>query len=220
MIIMGGADMREVKKPEVRQAEIIAMAERLFSEKGYLHTTTQDIISALSISRGLLYYHFKSKEEILFSIAEKHADPLFNRIHKIVEDDTLSAIEKIIRFLDATVAIDLSDEDMTKEKIEMLESIQDAIQLPENTFMMDSINHRIAYKVSREFHKIIRQGNNEGTLNVKYSEQVANFLITGFTFVMNDPYYHNNDKIKAYEHFDGFKMMLSKLLDIDKKILK
>ena len=53
--------MRDVKEPEVRKAEIMDAAIRLFTRKGYLNTTTQDIIDEVNISRGLLYYHFKNK---------------------------------------------------------------------------------------------------------------------------------------------------------------
>ncbi len=53
--------MREVKKPEERKAEILAMSKQLFAQKGYMNTTTQDIISSLNISRGLLYYHLSQK---------------------------------------------------------------------------------------------------------------------------------------------------------------
>ena len=44
--------MREVKDPEVRKAEIIEAAKNLFYTKGYLHTTTQDIINSLKILGG------------------------------------------------------------------------------------------------------------------------------------------------------------------------
>ena len=53
--------MRDVKEPEIRRAEIMDAAVQLFTIKGYLNTTTQDIIDKVQISRGLLYYHFKSK---------------------------------------------------------------------------------------------------------------------------------------------------------------
>ena len=63
--------MRDVKEPEVRKAEIMDAAIRLFTRKGYLNTTTQDIIDEVNISRGLLYYHFKNKEDILYCIIER-----------------------------------------------------------------------------------------------------------------------------------------------------
>src|SRR6056297_599436 len=85
----GGLQMREVKNPEVRKAEIMQAAKKLFYEKGYINTTTQDIIKALNISRGLLYYHFDSKEDILFSIVEKHTEPLLSKFSLITHDKKL-----------------------------------------------------------------------------------------------------------------------------------
>ena len=41
--------MRDVKEPEVRRAEIMDAAIRLFAVKGYLNTTTQDIIDEVKI---------------------------------------------------------------------------------------------------------------------------------------------------------------------------
>ena len=56
--------MRDVKEPEIRRTEIMDAAMILFMEKGYTNTTTQDIVDKVNISRGLLYYHFKNKEDI------------------------------------------------------------------------------------------------------------------------------------------------------------
>ena len=63
--------MRDVKEPEIRRAEIMDAAIQLFTIKGYLNTTTQDIIDKVQISRGLLYYHFKNKEDILYCIINR-----------------------------------------------------------------------------------------------------------------------------------------------------
>ena len=62
--------MRDVKDPEIRRAEIMDAAMLLFMEKGYTNTTTQDIVDKVNISRGLLYYHFKNKEDILYCITD------------------------------------------------------------------------------------------------------------------------------------------------------
>ena len=53
------------KYPEQTVEKIIITAARLFSEKGYEQTSIQDILDALKLSKGGLYHHFKSKEEIL-----------------------------------------------------------------------------------------------------------------------------------------------------------
>lgn len=49
---------------------IIDAADRLFYERGYEHTSFADIASAVNISRGNFYYHFKSKDEILAAVID------------------------------------------------------------------------------------------------------------------------------------------------------
>ena len=38
---------------------------RFFARKGFDNTSTGDILEMVGIARGTLYYHFKSKEDIL-----------------------------------------------------------------------------------------------------------------------------------------------------------
>lgn len=51
------------------RAEILRVALRLFTEKGYEGTSTRDISSALGITKSSLYYHFENKEAIVASLA-------------------------------------------------------------------------------------------------------------------------------------------------------
>lgn len=49
--------MRVVKEAEERRNEILDTAERLFVEKGFDGTSTNDILNDIGIARGTLYYH-------------------------------------------------------------------------------------------------------------------------------------------------------------------
>ncbi len=49
---------------------IVETADRLFYERGYGHTSFADIASAVELSRGNFYYHFKTKDEILAAVIE------------------------------------------------------------------------------------------------------------------------------------------------------
>lgn len=66
------------KYPEQTVEKIIITAARLFSEKGYEQTSIQDILDALKLSKGGLYHHFKSKEEILEAVIQKRAQYVFD----------------------------------------------------------------------------------------------------------------------------------------------
>ena len=51
-----------------RRAVLVDAAATLFKEKGYERTTVRDIAAAVGMQSGSLFYHFKSKEEILVAV--------------------------------------------------------------------------------------------------------------------------------------------------------
>lgn len=64
--------MARNKYPEETIARILAAAQHLFLEKGYEHTTIQDIVSELGdLTKGAIYHHFKSKEDILYAVMDQ-----------------------------------------------------------------------------------------------------------------------------------------------------
>ncbi|MFC4534804.1 TetR/AcrR family transcriptional regulator [Sphaerisporangium dianthi] len=56
------------------RARIQEIALRLFTEQGYEATSLREIAEALGVTKAALYYHFKTKEDIVASLAEdRHA---------------------------------------------------------------------------------------------------------------------------------------------------
>lgn len=55
------------------RAQILGTAQRLFGAKGYTVTSIADIAAALNVTKGALYYHFRSKEAILDALVEEPA---------------------------------------------------------------------------------------------------------------------------------------------------
>jgi AcrR family transcriptional regulator len=66
--------------------EMLRVAARLFQQQGYNATSMNDVAAALKLSKGGLYHHFQSKDEILFDLMthaldltqERVIDPLRN----------------------------------------------------------------------------------------------------------------------------------------------
>lgn len=59
---------REEKREATRQ-DILAAAGILFMKKGYDATSVDDIADAANVAKGTLYYHFKSKDEVLLGLS-------------------------------------------------------------------------------------------------------------------------------------------------------
>jgi AcrR family transcriptional regulator len=81
-----------------RTKEIIAAAAKLFKEKGYHATTIQDVADEVGMLKGSLYYHIKSKEELLYLVTKEPIRELIERQKKLMESD-LSPQQKIVEFI-------------------------------------------------------------------------------------------------------------------------
>ena len=63
--------MARNKFPEETKEKILNTARQLFYEKGYDSTTIKDIVDGLGgLSKGVIYHHFNSKQEILEAVIE------------------------------------------------------------------------------------------------------------------------------------------------------
>ena len=201
--------MRDVKEPEIRRAEIMDAAMILFMEKGYTNTTTQDIVDKVNISRGLLYYHFKNKEDILYCLVEQYSDRLLKDICIIVYDEDKTAIEKIRAFIDATI---ISSENISAEGT----VLQKTVDLKENQYMIDKLSHKLVEKLTIYFEKIINQGITEKVFSVKYPLETAEFLMTAYVFVSNNISIRYLKKEPVNNYLNAFKVMLEQNLNTKK----
>jgi AcrR family transcriptional regulator len=67
--------------------DILRTAARLFQQRGYDATSMNDVAAALKLSKGGLYHHFQSKDEILFEI--------MNHAMEITQERVLDPVRRI-----------------------------------------------------------------------------------------------------------------------------
>jgi len=67
-----------------RRAELLALACKLFAERGFRATTVRDIAEEAGILSGSLYHHFDSKESMIDELLRGFQDELFGRYREIV----------------------------------------------------------------------------------------------------------------------------------------
>jgi TetR/AcrR family transcriptional regulator, cholesterol catabolism regulator len=67
--------------------EILRTAARLFQQRGYDATSMNDVAASLKLSKGGLYHHFQSKDEILFEI--------MNHAMEITEERVLAPVRRM-----------------------------------------------------------------------------------------------------------------------------
>jgi AcrR family transcriptional regulator len=71
----------------------LRVAAEVFAEKGYHGTGVAELGEATGLQRGALYYHIKSKEDLLFDLSTRHVEEALQRGRPVVESD-LPPVEK------------------------------------------------------------------------------------------------------------------------------
>lgn len=58
------------RRPDARPREILNAALRVFAEHGYAATRLEDVAAAAGVTKGTIYYYFKSKDDLLLRLTE------------------------------------------------------------------------------------------------------------------------------------------------------
>ncbi len=89
-------------KAESRSA-IVSAALELFAKKGYSATKTDEIAKKARVSKGLIFAHFSTKQEILKAIIDEEIDRLLPKTSDI--DDGRSPNEKLTSLVDSWIRL-------------------------------------------------------------------------------------------------------------------
>jgi AcrR family transcriptional regulator len=158
---------KQVDSTLTRRDKIIQVAARIFAEKGYHGTTLDEIASELVITKPALYYHIKSKEDLLREIINSIVEPL-ETISRVKELD-LSPREKLQKIITLLVISGAERQDTTTILF------QDISILPKRK--RDAIRRR-EKEIERCIQEILREGIEKGDFTVD-DVKIASYGILG-----------------------------------------
>ena len=157
--------MARNKYPEITVERILNAAQRLFLEKGYENTTIQDIVDALGdLTKGAIYHHFKSKEEILDAVGDK----MFfenNPFEAVMERKDLNGLQK----LQEAIRLNQSDENRVNLTIQSIPITQN----PRILVGMIESNRKV---LTPYYQKLLEEGNQDGSIHTDYAKEIAELL--------------------------------------------
>lgn len=166
--------MRIVKDAEERKNEILDVAERLFCTKGFDNTSTNDILNEIGIARGTLYYHFKSKEDILDAMIERLTNQMVAKASVIALDESIPVLERLTRtMLSLNVDNELGD------------MIMEQVHRPQNALMHQKLEERLLGRVNKLITKIAEDGIREGIMHTDYPAEAVEMIMT-YSYVAFD----------------------------------
>ncbi len=170
---------RVIKHPDVRKLEITRAAEILFRKKGYAATSVESIIQKAGIAKGTFYYYFKTKQDILKNLVEQIATNMETYFISVIEDNHLSAIQKLKKLLRSPEK---------KEKINP--SVMKIIHRPENRELQEELNIIAIKVIAPLLAKVFQQGKKEGVFNNTVSVESMQLILAGSQFVLDSGLFH------------------------------
>lgn len=161
---------RNIKEYDTRYREFLDAGQRLFYQKGYELTSIQDIIDAVGVAKGLFYYYFRAKSELLDAIIERMLAQQIELLQPMMEDPTVDAVTKFMRLFS-----DLGNWKLANR--ELLLDVLRAMMRDENVLLRTKMRDLSVHAVAPMLTLVIHQGLAEGVFDVEYPDDTAEILL-------------------------------------------
>ena len=191
-------------KSQAMREKILNTATQLFIQKGSEKTSMQDIAQTAGISKGAIYHHFKSKDEIVLAVFRSRQELMEEEMKQWLKaTENLTGREQLQTILKSNL------ESQTARATDGIvgEYEQDAGFIL--TMMRDNL--RIGAPLVSD---IIKKGMADGSIQTQYPDQTAEVFLLLVNFWMNETVFESDpEKLPERFHFLQF-MMTSVGMDI------
>lgn len=173
--------MRISKNPEARRQEIIEIATGLFIAHGISKTSISDVAQAVGVAKGLVYYYFASKEDLVQCIVKQLATGVDQALQAILDKPELNFYKRLSAIIDYYF-----------KAIPANQAI-DALT-PGDPGVFAMIRDLLSGVALKHAGKLLQQGIDEKILHILYPEHMLRILINGLGDLyidgMTDPDIH------------------------------
>lgn len=165
--------MTRKNNPKQAIENIITISAKLFAEKGYDKTSMQDIVDTLGMSKGGIFHHFNSKEDIFNAVMERQFEQIIETVNQWLDEmQGLTAKEK----LRGLIKRNLTDEKIIKESGNMISS---AIESPQIILAFTQNNLK---KLAPIIADVIREGIEDRSITTVFPDECAEILLLLLNF--------------------------------------
>lgn len=146
---------------------ILSVSARLLLEKGFDKTSMKDIAETAGISKGAIYHHFQSKDEIIEAVMEKQAHTVTAAMEGWLADaDSLNGREKLQFLLKKNIESQEAHclDDIMSARMKSAEFVL--------SYMQDCVNKDSAF-----ISEIMKEGIADGSLSTEFPEECAEVFL-------------------------------------------
>jgi AcrR family transcriptional regulator len=157
--------MARNKYPEETLNQILSVSLKLFIEKGYEHTSIQDIIEELGgLTKGAIYHHFKSKEDIMLAVLKQLYKGVEYKLAAVRDDKELNGLEKLRQIIRVSLNHDPT-------QLEMMSTAPNLLKNPK--MLATQLQSVIEDAVPIYIQPIIEQGVLDGSIKTDYPKELS-----------------------------------------------
>jgi len=194
--------IRTVKPPEVRRAELLDTAERIFRLRGYAASTVEEIVREADVAKGTFYHYFTTKEEVLEALATRMVEGMAKGLSRIVSDQSLAPMDKLQRMFAKMQQAGAASR-----------GVVDDLHRNGNRALHERNNVEIVRVLGPLFADVIEEGKLAGTFNVDDAVSTVQFIMAGSLFLFGEGIFNWTARERA-ARVKAMKVLIRRALQI------
>jgi AcrR family transcriptional regulator len=161
---------------------ILDALRELFKEGKAGTASVSDIAKKAGIAKGLMYYYFRSKEEVMDALVLREYEDIIVVCNEIVEKSSGNAIDKLALLVKSYRGSYVDA------------SLDEYLHMPQNAAIHQKSLAQILSSLSKVVTRIVEQGIEEGTFMCAYPGGYAEIIMSVFTFLLDPGIFPWNEK--------------------------
>lgn len=159
--------MARSKNSEHTVQLILDISTKLFLNRGYDNTSIQNIITETKLSKGAIYHHFASKEDIFMAVSTRMGEENIKLLSKIRDRKTLNGLEKLQEMFRSAFS--------SSNNLLLVKTSPNLLENPK--FL--AIQIRSNYEISAPLfiQPILEEGIQDGSISVENPRELAELMI-------------------------------------------
>jgi len=181
---------------------ILYEAMRIFLAKGYHGTSIEDITRAARLTKGALYWHFKSKEDLLKRIVEEYEKRFLDGMIQAVSGVNGGILDKIEKYFRYNAAFSYYNRELCVSFDTLAAELVGAHHGIETEF------RRVYRKYQKFLSNLIVQGKKEKVFKREMDEDLSALVVIAFHVGILLQWSMNKDEIDGEAYVNTFKKIM------------
>lgn len=182
-----GPRTKQEQREETREKLLVA-ARHLFLASGFKATTLEKVATRAGLTKGAVYFHFRSKERLLLTLLDSVNEEVIKPVLRVLSSEQEASASKLVNFVHVHAELGLRHRD------NMLLLVTMSIEFSENKGAVHSKVKQIYQSIYDELERVIRAGQAAGELKRNApAKEMASVLVANHNGALLEWYRRGNE---------------------------